>query len=235
MTLLRLASRADLLLAAAPSQLPPLLRRTADVRRRHLDAEHRDGVARGAARAAFARPRGRHSHRLPLRPLHGARPRRRRRHRPARQPPHGDRHAVGADVLLRRARRDHAARARSDLGGLRDRRPDRHRDRLRRSRTPEPDVPDGRPRRAAERRRAQLEPLQHGAHLRAGTCRRPHRRLRRRLVLRAQHPQLPRRARRPPRDARARPLPARSTGGARPSGAARERASRTHATTGRCS
>ena len=101
-TLLRLASRADVRLAAAPPQLPPLLRRPADVGRRHVDAEHRDGLARGAARAALARPRGRPAHRLPLRPVHAC-----SACSPASSPTGfdnrriGDRHAVGADGLLR--------------------------------------------------------------------------------------------------------------------------------------
>ena len=85
---------------------------------------------------------------------------------------------------------------RAALGGLRDRRAHRHRARLRRAVAAEPHVPDGRPRRAAERDRAQLEPLQHRADLRARARRHPDRRVRRRLVLRDQRGQLPRRARR---------------------------------------
>ncbi len=184
--------------------------------------------------AALARSRRRHPHRLPLRPVHGARPRRRRRDRPARQPPHRDPHADGADVLLRRAGRDHARRSRPAVGGLRDRGLHRHSARVRRAVAPEPDLSDGRPRRAAERGRAQLEPLQHRAHLRPGARRCPDRRLRRRLVLRAQHAQLPRRARRPARDARARPVPARRPRAGRRSGAARARASATRGATGPC-
>ena len=64
-------------LAEAPPQLPPLLLRPAHVRRRDVDAEHRDGVARRDARTTLARPRRRPARGLPLRPVHGARPLRR--------------------------------------------------------------------------------------------------------------------------------------------------------------
>ena len=107
--------------------------------------------------------------------------------------------------------------------------------RLRRTVAPEPHVPDGRARRAAERDRAQLEPLQHRAHLRPGARRRPHRGGRGGLVLRDQHRQLPGGARRPAGDARVGALPAARPAHARRSGAAHARASPTRFETGRCS
>ena len=175
---------------------------------RDVDAEHRACLARRSARAALARPRGRRALVLPLRAVHAPRPARRRRHRPVRQSPHRDRHAVGADALLRDPRGRHARRARPAVGGLRDRSAHGHRARVRCAVAPEPHLPDGRTRRAAERDRAQLEPLQHSPHLRPGAGGRPDRRGRRRLVLRDQLGQLPRRAGEPARDARERALPA---------------------------
>jgi Transcriptional regulators len=53
--------------SSPPLQLSPLLRRPADVGLRHVDAEHRARVARGAARAARQGPRARDVLDLPLR------------------------------------------------------------------------------------------------------------------------------------------------------------------------
>ena len=75
--------------------------------------------------------------------------------------------------------------------------------RPRRPVAPAAHVPDGRPRHAPERDRAQLEPLQRVAHLRAFGGRHPARLRRRRRVLPRQRDQLPRRAAQPLRDANA--------------------------------
>ena len=155
---------------APPSQLPPLLRGPDHLGVRDVDAERRALLADPEPHALAARRR------LPLartlRAVHDPRPLLRRRRRPLRQPAHGDRDAVGADGLLRRARGGHAARHRAGVGGLRDRRLHRHRGRLRPPRPPELHRPARRPRRAAERDRAQLVALQHGAHPRPGARRR---------------------------------------------------------------
>src|SRR5438046_664675 len=74
--------RPHLRLSPASPQLPALLRRPADLGRRHLDAEHRARLGRGPARTALARAGARDSLALPLRAVHAARPVRRRRHRP---------------------------------------------------------------------------------------------------------------------------------------------------------
>ena len=82
----------------------------------------------------------------------------------------------------------------------------RHHARARRAGPPVADLRDGRAARAAERGRAQLGPDQRVAHHRPGARRRAHRHRRRRRLLPRQHAQLPRRARRPARDARGRAL-----------------------------
>ena len=78
---------------------------------------------------------------------------------------------------------------------------------------PRAHVPDGRPRRAAECRRAERKPLQRVPRRRACLRRRPDRGLRGRCLLRDQHGHVPRRARRAADDA---------ARGARPPGSQRE-------------
>ena len=232
MTLLKLAS-ARTFAPQTPPQLPPLLLRPAHVRRRDVDAEHRARV--GRRRSSHRTRAASRSASLAI----------------CRFGPFTLLGLVAGVVTDRFDNRRTVIVTQSvqmvfsavlavitlaghvtAVGDLRDRRAHRHRARLRRAVAAEPDVPDGRPRRAAERDRAQLEPLQHRADLRAGARRRPDRRVRRRLVLRDQLGQLPRRAREPARDAGRRAVPARSTADARRSGAERAKASATRAATG---
>ena len=118
-------------------------------------------------------------------PFTAARPLRGRDHRPVRQPAHRDRHPVASRWCSPRCSPALALTGQLTLAYLYVIAfVDRHRDRVRRAVAAEPDVPDGRPGRAAERRRAQLEPVQHGAHLRAGARGDRDRGRRHRLVLR---------------------------------------------------
>ena len=127
-----------------------------------------------------------------------------RRRRPDRQPQARDRNADRLDDLLGALRGVRAQRPRDALGRLRARDPLQHRARLRRARPARAHLPDGRTRRAAERGRAQREPLQRLAGRRPRRRRRPDRRLRRRRLLRDQRRHLPRRARRAADDAEGR-------------------------------
>ncbi len=74
---------------------------------------------------------------------------------------------IGVDALRLRARRADAGRRRQPVGGLPPDRSARHGARARRPRPAGAHLSDGRPRRAAERGRAQLEPVQRRP------CRRP--------------------------------------------------------------
>ena len=200
-----------------------------------MDAEHRARVGCHPDRTALPRARRRNPLRLPVRAVHGARSLRGCRDRPLRQPADGDRDAVRADGVLGAPRGAHPGRGRVAVGGLRDRRPHRHRSRLRRAVAAEPDVPDGRSRRVAERGRAELQPVQHGPHLWPRARRHPDRRVRCRLVLRGERGQLPRRARGVARDARLRALSARRPPPADRLAPARAKDLRTHAATRPCS
>ena len=125
--------------------------------------------------------------------------------------PHVDRvrrHRAAVDALLDRVRqrRDHGAR---------------------RAVAPAADVPDGRARDAAERDRAQLEPLQRVADPRPVGGGRPPRLRRRRRLFPRQRDQLRRRARRAADDADERVLPRSRSSSGRASSPARRRGSRT--------
>ena len=214
-------------------QLPPLLHRPGRLRQRHLDAEHRDVLVRAHA---DARPdRRRDPLLLPLRPVHGVRPVRRRGRRSLRQPQDGDRHAVDPDGAQRRPRGRRAARRRDRVARVRDRPAHRNCARVRCAGAPVAHVPDGRTRRAAERRGAQLEPLQHRADRRTCSRRCRDRGRRRRLVLRRECRELPRRSREPPADAPVRAVPAHGTATADAAVAERERGSPTHVIRAACS
>ena len=211
-TLLRTRVAPDVRLAQAPPQLPPLLRRPADLGRRHLDAEHRARLGGRAARAALPWPRGRSALDLPLRPVHAARPGRAASSPTASTTAARDRHADGPDGVLRRARAFWPSPASSSCGRS-----------TRSRRSPGP-------RSCSTRRRGRTSPSRWSASdelpnavalnsslfniarifgpALAGVA---HRRGGRRLVLRDQRRELPRRPGRPARDARRRPLPARGT------------------------
>ena len=132
------------------------------------------------------------------------------------------------------ARVDRARRLRGAVDALHDRLHQRDGARARRAVAPAAHVPDGRPRRPAERDRAQLDALQRVADLRPGDRRHRARRRRGRL-LPHERDQLPRRADLPAPDARLGVLPAASSSSGRRSSPARARGSRGFAGSRGCS
>ena len=117
---------------------------------------------------------------------------------------------VGLARLRGRARRADARRDRRAVAGLPALGAARRGARRRRAGAAGAHVLDGRPRRAAERGRAQLEPLQRGARDRPGGRRHRRRGRGRRLLLRVQRRELPRRARRAAADAEVGDVPGRA-------------------------
>ena len=212
-------------------QLPALLRGSAHVPDRRVDAANRSRLVRARADEVTAVPtrladRGRRDgvHAVPA--VHALRPLRRRDHRPPRRAPPRPRHADRPDD---RGHRPHVARLlrhRGAVDAVRDRVRERHDHGARRAFAPAADVPDGRARGSAKRDRAQLEPLQRVADPRPVGGGDPARVRGRRSLLPRQRDQLRRGDRRPAADADERVLPARGVRPAEVPGPERRRDSR---------
>ena len=182
-------------------QLPAVFLRAGRVHQRHMDAERRPGMVRRAEHALAAR--GRHPRGLPVRPVRAVRPLRWRDRGQARSAQGAHRHAGGVHGHRGAARRPHAQRSRDRVGGVLIAGITGHDHGARQPRAAGVHHPDGRTRRAAQRRGAELQPLQRLAHRRTRHRRRSHRRRRRRNLLPHQRDQLSRRPRRALGDARA--------------------------------